>query len=48
MTFRPYPLLTLFTAVTFVLLFLFGNWQWSRAGEKRAALAGAWAVDRVP
>ena len=39
MTFRPYPVLTLFTAVSVVILIMFGNWQWSRYEEKTAAKA---------
>jgi surfeit locus 1 family protein len=46
MTFKPYPVLTLFTAVSFVILIMFGNWQWSRFGEKKAMLAAEpeWAT----
>lgn len=36
MTFKPYPVLTLFTAVSVVILIMFGNWQWSRYHEKMA------------
>jgi surfeit locus 1 family protein len=46
MTFKPYPVLTLLTAVSVVILIMFGNWQWSRYEEKMA-LAGAepeWAT----
>jgi surfeit locus 1 family protein len=39
MTFRPYPLLTLLTAVSVVILIMFGNWQWGRFNEKKARLA---------
>jgi surfeit locus 1 family protein len=39
MTFRPYPVLTLLTAVSVVILIMFGNWQWSRYEEKTAAKA---------
>ncbi len=40
MTFKPLPVLTLFTAVSAVILIMFGNWQWSRYDEKMAQ-AGA-------
>jgi len=36
MTFKPYPVLTLFTAASLVLLLMFGNWQWRRYEEKMA------------
>jgi surfeit locus 1 family protein len=46
MTFKPYPILTLFTAAAFVILILFGNWQWGRYNEKRALVAAEpeWAT----
>jgi len=46
MTFKPYPLLTLFTAASFVILIMFGNWQWSRYHEKMALadVAPEWTV----
>lgn len=46
MTFKPYPVLTLLTAVSVMILIMFGNWQWRRYEEKMA-LAGAepeWAT----
>lgn len=36
MTFKPYPVLTLLTAVSVVILIMFGNWQWRRYEEKMA------------
>ncbi len=36
MQFRPYPLLTLFSAVAVVILMLFGNWQYGRYQDKLA------------
>lgn len=46
MSFRPYPVLTLFAAVSVVILIMFGNWQWSRYEEKMAARSQApeWAT----
>ncbi|MBU4567934.1 MAG: hypothetical protein KJ833_03090 [Alphaproteobacteria bacterium] len=46
MTFKPYPVLTLLTAVSVVILIMFGNWQWSRFGEKKGRLAAEpeWAT----
>lgn len=46
MTFKPYPLLTVFTAASFVILIMFGNWQWSRYHEKMALadVAPEWTV----
>ena len=41
MTFKPYPVLTLFTAVSVVILIMFGNWQWSRYHEKMALVDAA-------
>lgn len=38
MTFRPYPLLTLLSAVSVVILIQLGIWQWNRFGEKKAKL----------
>lgn len=38
MTFRPYPLLSLLTAVSVVSLVMFGNWQWGKYDAKRASL----------
>lgn len=45
MYFRPLPLMTAITLASFVILILFGNWQWSRYAEKMAAQGGApdWA-----
>lgn len=46
MTFKPYPVLTLLTAVSVVVLVMFGNWQWGKY-ETRMALADAepeWAT----
>lgn len=37
MTFKPYPVLTVLTAVSVVILIMFGNWQWSRYEGKMAA-----------
>ncbi len=39
MMFKPLPVLSLFTAVSVVILIMFGNWQWSRYEEKMAAVA---------
>ncbi len=39
MTFKPYPLLTVLTAASVVILIMFGNWQWSRFNEKNALRA---------
>jgi len=36
MTFRPMPLLTLFTIASLVILILLGNWQYARYSEKKA------------
>lgn len=36
MTFKPFPVLTLFSAVAVVILVMFGNWQWSSYNEKMA------------
>ena len=41
MTFKPYPVLTLFTAVSVVILIMFCNWQWSRYHEKMALVDAA-------
>lgn len=38
MTFRPYPLLSLLTAISVVILLMFGNWQWGKYDAKRAGL----------
>ncbi len=46
MTFKPYPLLTLFAAISVVILVMFGNWQWAKY-EARLAAAGeapAWTT----
>ncbi|MFN7054079.1 SURF1 family protein [Hyphomonas sp.] len=37
MQFRPYPVMTAFTAAAFVILILFGNWQWGRYEQKMGA-----------
>ena len=34
MTFRPMPLLTVLSVISFVILMLLGNWQYARYGEK--------------
>lgn len=34
MTFRPLPVLSLFTFASLVILILLGNWQWDRYSEK--------------
>ncbi len=36
MQFRPYPLLTVFSVVSVVILTLFGNWQYARYQDKLA------------
>ena len=46
MIFKPYPVLTLLTAASVVILIMFGNWQWSRFGEKKTMIAAEpeWAT----
>lgn len=46
MTFKPYPVLTLFSVVSVVILIMFGNWQWARYESKMAARAAEpeWAT----
>lgn len=39
MTFRPLPILSLFSVAAFALLILLGVWQWARFEGKRAAAA---------
>jgi surfeit locus 1 family protein len=39
MTFKPYPVLTLLTAISVVILIMFGNWQWGRFTSKKSAIA---------
>ena len=34
MMFRPLPVLSLFTAISLVILILLGNWQWERYSQK--------------
>jgi len=36
MTFKPYPLLTAFTAVSLLILLLLGNWQYGKFSQKMA------------
>ena len=36
MRFRPYPILTLFTLVSLVILVMLGNWQYGRFSAKMA------------
>jgi len=37
MTFKPYPVLTAFTAVSLLILLLLGNWQYGKFSSKMAA-----------
>ena len=36
MTFRPFPILTLFTIASLIILVMLGNWQYGRFSEKMA------------
>ena len=36
MTFKPFPILTVFSAVSLAILLWLGNWQWDRYSEKIA------------
>ena len=38
MTFKPLPILTLFSVVALAILITLGNWQYARYHEKRAAI----------
>lgn len=38
MRFRPLPVMTFMSAVSFVILILFGNWQWARYQSKQAGV----------
>lgn len=40
MMFRPLPVMTVLSVISFAILIMFGNWQWSRYEEKMA-LKGA-------
>lgn len=47
MVFRPYPVLTLLTVASLVILVILGNWQWERFQDKTALAASGppeWAV----
>lgn len=36
MMFRPYPVMTVLSVVSFAILIMFGNWQWDRYEQKMA------------
>lgn len=39
MKFRPLPIMTVFTLASLLILFILGNWQWTRYQEKTGAVA---------